>query len=1187
MNNSLELIREEMFLNGQMEHARKVDELIKKHEINRLEIALCGHFSAGKSSLLNFLCDKRLLPTSPIPTSANLVRIAFGEPRLEIEMGENHIRSVHPLDINLLDEWCRNGDDIRSVEIYDEIPYLEDGLGLLDTPGIDSTDPAHKQATEAALHLADAVFYVMDYNHVQSELNFSFVKGLQDRNKPIVLIVNQIDKHREEELSFEAFRQGTVDSFASWGVHPLAIVYVSVKVPSHPYSEWDRLKRLFTELRKQAKPCIENNIAMSLEQIIQDYVVEQNKDREQDIAQLELETTRPDAIEAEQQIITIQDQLVQLEQYENTYRQKSKLHLNKILEDANLTPSSVRDSLLSLLESLKPGFKMGFLSSAKKVETEREMRLAAFTTLFEEHVQSNALAHILKWLEGQIEYDQSMQFRSPVVKAWVLEEMGTVQSVSGEFVLNTSKKLADSVRQNFRQQINRVIEDLLDKSKMARSEKMNSLQNELNKYQDYITKKTLLVQLTTKKVNELSNWLARIPFQFKEITVQIPASSLQLGTNNLVNKQDESSLNHVEMEEWQEVGFTKSKGNQGQQLSLMLSDVAKELTAFTWLDTLRESLMERARRMENQRFLFALFGAFSAGKSSFANALLGESVLPVSPNPTTAAINKIVPPSDAHPHETAWIQMKSEQSLFDDVRFALTMLGLEPSDMNDALAMIRNLKEADIVPKAKPHFSFVKAVEKGYLENKDQFGQRWLADLDQFRSYAANEWLSCFVEEIEFAYACPLTEAGVMLVDTPGADSIHARHTGVAFKFIKEADALFFVTYYNHAFSQADREFLQQLGRVKDQFELDKMFFIINAADLASDEEELAEVYNHVQQQLLLNGVRFPRIFPLSSLQALQARESKVYSIYRKSGMVQLEQELVLFVQKELEQLTKNASLNDLQRISMRLQDWLIHAKQDESKQKEEAIRIRTFISTEQEKLSQSTSEAIHTRIEREVNELLFHVKKRIYYRFGDWFIAAFHPSLWANGGKDHYRILNQAWHEVLANLSYALSQELLATTLRIEYTIQETFKKEFTQIVEYFQKQLPGFSPQQFELLKMDTPSVAEEVQVNDVTPNWLGRFFKNAKAFFEGDGRNQLRLQLEPIIEQLLTNVIDQHKQDWIETYRIFVEERNIERLKHISNELSQYEKAILSAQATPAIKTQIEMLKEKVEFIWQNNQ
>ena len=41
------------------------------------------------------------------------------------------------------------------------------------------------------------------------------------------------------------------------------------------------------------------------------------------------------------------------------------------------------------------------------------------------------------------------------------------------------------------------------------------------------------------------------------------------------------------------------------------------------------------------------------------------------------------------------------------------------------------------------------------------------------------------------------------LVDTPGADSINARHTDVAFDYIRNADAILFVTYYNHAFAKS------------------------------------------------------------------------------------------------------------------------------------------------------------------------------------------------------------------------------------------------------------------------------------------------------------------------------------------------------------------------------------------------
>lgn len=57
-----------------------------------------------------------------------------------------------------------------------------------------------------------------------------------------------------------------------------------------------------------------------------------------------------------------------------------------------------------------------------------------------------------------------------------------------------------------------------------------------------------------------------------------------------------------------------------------------------------------------------------------------------------------------------------------------------------------------------------------------------------------------------------------------------------------------------------------QLGRLKDAFEKDKIFFVINAIDLAKDQEEQAAVEEYLQEQLQLYGIRSPRILPVSSL---------------------------------------------------------------------------------------------------------------------------------------------------------------------------------------------------------------------------------------------------------------------------------------------------------------------------------
>ncbi|XBO85328.1 dynamin family protein [Bacillus licheniformis] len=94
----------------------------------------------------------------------------------------------------------------------------------------------------------------------------------------------------------------------------------------------------------------------------------------------------------------------------------------------------------------------------------------------------------------------------------------------------------------------------------------------------------------------------------------------------------------------------------------------------------------------------------------------------------------------------------------------------------------------------------------------------------------------------------PVTEKGITIVDTPGASSMNKRHTELAFQYMKDADALLYLTYYQHAFSKADRSFLRKLGLIKDAFSMDKMFFILNAADLAESPVELQTVEDYVRE---------------------------------------------------------------------------------------------------------------------------------------------------------------------------------------------------------------------------------------------------------------------------------------------------------------------------------------------------
>jgi len=69
-----------------------------------------------------------------------------------------------------------------------------------------------------------------------------------------------------------------------------------------------------------------------------------------------------------------------------------------------------------------------------------------------------------------------------------------------------------------------------------------------------------------------------------------------------------------------------------------LCDVASEVGAKSLRDRVDRELVQK---LEEDRFHLVVVGEFNHGKTTFVNALLGESVLPVGVTPTTASIHLI------------------------------------------------------------------------------------------------------------------------------------------------------------------------------------------------------------------------------------------------------------------------------------------------------------------------------------------------------------------------------------------------------------------------------------------------------------------------------------------------------------------------------------------------------------------
>lgn len=619
-----------------------------------------------------------------------------------------------------------------------------------------------------------------------------------------------------------------------------------------------------------------------------------------------------------------------------------------------------------------------------------------------------------------------------------------------------------------------------------------------------------------------------------------------------------------------------------------LRRTSKEIIDVPGMQNQAQAMLDRAERLTANRFTVALFGAFSAGKSSFANALMGDLVLPVSPNPTTAAINKIMPPTDTEPHGTVRVVLKSRDAVEQDVLRSLAVFGHSAADLEGALDELNKIDVTQIPPTAKPHYTFLKAVTKGLGEMAEHLGGQLLVDMKAFKSFVAKEEKACFAEYIELFYSCPLTDQGIVLVDTPGADSINARHTGVAFEYMKNADAVLFVTYYNHAFSQADREFLLQMGRVKDTFEMDKMFFIVNAADLAASEEELQGVITHVEKNLLTCGIRLPRIYPVSSQTALLARmheagklNASAEKVYRQrtqsaegeelmpageafalSGMAHFEEDFLRFTIDELTQIAVNAALGEIRRAHQTLTEFMRMAQSGESER-----QARRDAANEAQAAALAAVDALSvTSLERDLDkereELLHYVKQRLFFRFNELYGFAFNPAVLKEDGRNMKQALQGCLTDLLRSISYDLAQELRATTLRLE----KFLNKQGLTLVQNWQRDVQGYaaglSLTPYQLRQVETLTFAEELPVSAQALQPALSLFKNTKDFFEQDGRVKMREELEKRLQEPVTAYVAQGSEQLQDQFSsLFAEIVQVERSR-VKEQVNSYFTGLLAA-------------------------
>ncbi|HVB23838.1 MAG TPA: dynamin family protein [Ktedonobacteraceae bacterium] len=183
---------------GVREATERCQALLVQLAEDRFNLAVVGQFKRGKSTLMNAILGRDLLPTGLLPLTSAITTLCYGSTeRVVLRRKEWTVEQEVPLAqlATYITEHGNPGNEKGLVEARIELPlpFLRRGLHFIDTPGIGSARHENTATTYAFLPQMAAVIFVTSVEAPLSEAEESFLLDIRGQIRQLFVVVNKLD----------------------------------------------------------------------------------------------------------------------------------------------------------------------------------------------------------------------------------------------------------------------------------------------------------------------------------------------------------------------------------------------------------------------------------------------------------------------------------------------------------------------------------------------------------------------------------------------------------------------------------------------------------------------------------------------------------------------------------------------------------------------------------------------------------------------------------------------------------------------------------------------------------------------------------------------------------------------------------------------------------------------------------
>jgi len=287
----------------------------------------------------------------------------------------------------------------------------------------------------------------------------------------------------------------------------------------------------------------------------------------------------------------------------------------------------------------------------------------------------------------------------------------------------------------------------------------------------------------------------------------------------------------------------------------------------------KKDIDEFIENLKKEEFIVSICGQIKSGKSTLLNAWIFEDlVLPVDDTPETTKLTIIKygekPKFIAHFYtKEDWENIKNSE-YWDNIKKSMEEIS-------------RKLGET-LIPEE-------------YLDKSPHEHE----DLKKLKDYVgAKGRYTLFVKQVELYYPSEILKDNIIIVDTPGTNDPEPSRSRITLEWIKNSDAVVYLTYAGRPFDREDKEFIEKFlfGVPRD-----KIIIGLTKIDIAEDYKRVRNYIEEVARESLgeewaKNLFHNKKPYPLAPLFTLYKKLAQKY----KENKIELPDDIINDIEHKL-----------------------------------------------------------------------------------------------------------------------------------------------------------------------------------------------------------------------------------------------------------------------------------------------